>query len=73
MLDFALFFLSSYKKLTFSGDRSPGFSEIRLIPSRPGIAFVEYETEGQAGVAKQNLKNYAIDDKHIIEVNFARR
>jgi len=30
----------------------PGFKEVRLVPGKSGIAFVEFESEAQSGVAK---------------------
>ena len=52
----------------------PGFIEIRLVPSRGDLAFAEYETEGQAGVARQSLDNYTImEGLPPIRVSFAKR
>ncbi|EKX40208.1 hypothetical protein GUITHDRAFT_75811, partial [Guillardia theta CCMP2712] len=34
----------------------PGFKEVRLVPSRPGIAFVEYESDVQSGMAMARLQ-----------------
>lgn len=31
-----------------------------MVPQRPGIAFVEYEDEGQAGVAMQGLQGFKL-------------
>eukprot|EP00960_Hanusia_phi_P047239 758314-Hanusia_phi.AAC.4 len=36
----------------------PGFKEVRLVPSRPGIAFVEYESEMQSGMAMARLQGH---------------
>lgn len=51
----------------------PGFKEVRLVPSRPGIGFVEYETDLQAGAAKNQLNGFKIQPTHAITVTFAKR
>mmetsp|Transcript_12777 Transcript_12777/g.46738 ORF Transcript_12777/g.46738 Transcript_12777/m.46738 type:complete len:227 (-) Transcript_12777:40-720(-) len=38
----------------------PGYKEVRMIEQKPGIAFVEFETEMQAGVAMTGLQNFKI-------------
>lgn len=57
--------------------RFPGFIEVRLVPTRPDVAFVEYESEAQAAVVRQ-----ATDGQHelisgdassVIRVSFARK
>jgi hypothetical protein len=34
--------------------------QVRMVPQRPGIAFVEYEDEAQAGVAMQGLQGFKL-------------
>lgn len=53
--------------------RFPGFKEVRLVAARPGIAFVEYEAEVQAGTAMAGLKNYKLDDAHTMMVTYAKK
>ena len=53
--------------------RYPGFQDLRSIPNRPDVAFVEYENEAQAGAARQILDKTEIVPGHIIRVSFARR
>jgi hypothetical protein len=51
-----------------------GFREIRLVPGRKGIAFVEYETEQGAIGAKQQMANTPVGDEGtIIKVTFQRQ
>ncbi|KAG5459162.1 MAG: U2 small nuclear ribonucleoprotein B [Olpidium bornovanus] len=51
-----------------------GFKEVRLVPSKKDLAFVEYETEMQAGMAKQALHKFKMKGDHDgIDVPFARR
>lgn len=53
--------------------RYPGFQDLRLVPNRPDVAFVEYETEAQAGVARVNLDRSELGMGNILRVSFARR
>lgn len=53
--------------------RYPGFQDLRAVPNRPDVAFVEYENEAQAGAARQILDKTEILPGHIIRVSFARR
>lgn len=40
-----------------------GFKEVRLVPSRPGIGFAEFENEGQSGMAMSQLQGFKMGDK----------
>ena len=46
----------------------PNLYDIRTIPGRKGIAFVEYADEGSSQVAREALHNYKIDDDHKMKV-----
>jgi RNA recognition motif-containing protein len=48
--------------------RYPNLYEVRLIPTKKDIAFVEYTDEGSAGVAKDALHNYKLDGENKIKV-----
>lgn len=50
-----------------------GFKEVRMIPSRPDIAFVEYDNEFQSGVAKQFLQGYKISEGGNLKIDFAKK
>lgn len=50
--------------------RYPNLYEVRLIPTKRDIAFVEYVDEGSAGVAKDALHNYKLDGENKIKVCF---
>ncbi|EJT74991.1 small nuclear ribonucleoprotein [Gaeumannomyces tritici R3-111a-1] len=43
--------------------RFPGFREVRLVPGRRGLAFVEYETEAGAIAAKESTAGMALGDE----------
>ncbi|KAJ9048879.1 hypothetical protein DSO57_1030199 [Entomophthora muscae] len=51
----------------------PGFKEVRLVPGRSDIAFVEYDTEHQASMAKTTLNNYPVLPDHPMKITFAKR
>ena len=48
--------------LTSVFGRFDGFREVRLVPGRRGIAFVEYDGEGGAITAKENTAGMAVGD-----------
>jgi hypothetical protein len=52
--------------------RFEGFREVRLVPGRRGIAFVEYETESGAITAKENTAGLNNGDK-IMKVTYQRQ
>ena len=45
----------------------PNLHEVRLVPSKKDIAFVEYLDEGSATVAKDALHNYKLDGENKIK------
>jgi U2 small nuclear ribonucleoprotein B'' len=49
-----------------------GFREVRMVPGRKGIAFVEYDTEGQAGMAKAGTSKIVLEDRQI-SVTYQRK
>jgi hypothetical protein len=46
----------------------PNLHEVRLVPSKKDIAFVEYLDEGSATVAKDALHNFKLDGENKIKV-----
>jgi len=50
-----------------------GLVEIRTIPAKKDIAFVEFADEGSAGIAKDALHNFKIDGEVKMKVTFARK
>lgn len=51
----------------------PGLLEIRTIPAKKDIAFVEYADEASAGLAKDALHNFKIDGETKMKVTYARK
>lgn len=46
----------------------PNLHDVRLIPGRKGIAFVEYTDEASSTVAREALHNYKIDEENKMKV-----
>jgi RNA recognition motif-containing protein len=61
------------EQLTSLFSQYPNLSEVRLIPTKRDIAFVEYFDEGSATVAKDALHNYKLDGENKIKITFARK
>jgi RNA recognition motif-containing protein len=53
--------------------RFPGFREVRMIPTKKSIAFVEYDNELQSATARSELSDHVFDPEHIMKVTFARK
>ncbi|XP_057700638.1 U2 small nuclear ribonucleoprotein B'' isoform X1 [Corythoichthys intestinalis] len=51
----------------------PGFKEVRLVPGKHDIAFVEFEGEMQAGVAKDALQGFRITATCAMKISFAKK
>jgi len=51
----------------------PNLYEVRLIPTKKDIAFVEYMDEGSATVAKEALHNHKLDGESKIKITYARK
>lgn len=51
----------------------PGFREAKLVPTKQGIAFVEFENEVMSGVALSALNGFKVDPDHPMRVSFAKR
>nr|XP_039260532.1 U1 small nuclear ribonucleoprotein A-like [Styela clava] len=54
-------------------NRFPGFKEIRMVPGRHDIAFVEFDNEGQSASAKDSLEGFKISPTHAMHVTFAKK
>ncbi|TQS33668.1 hypothetical protein Golomagni_05979 [Golovinomyces magnicellulatus] len=58
--------------LTTIFSRFEGFREVRMVPGRRGIAFVEYEAEQGAVAAKENTAGMTLGDK-TLKVTYQRQ
>jgi RNA recognition motif-containing protein len=60
--------------LTTLFGRFEGFKEVRLVPGRKGIAFVEYETEAGAITGKENVGGMALGaEQKLVKVTYQRQ
>ncbi|KAM6972096.1 U2 small nuclear ribonucleoprotein B'' [Aplochiton taeniatus] len=51
----------------------PGFKEVRLVPGKHDISFVEFESEGQAGVAKDALQGFRITATCAMKITYSKK
>jgi U2 small nuclear ribonucleoprotein B'' len=51
----------------------PGFKEVRLVPGRHDIAFVEFENENQSTSAKEALQGFKITPTNAMKITFAKK
>ncbi|XP_070762008.1 U1 small nuclear ribonucleoprotein A isoform X4 [Enoplosus armatus] len=51
----------------------PGFKEVRLVPGRHDIAFVEFDNEVQAGAARDALQGFKITQANAMKISFAKK
>ncbi|KAM4694520.1 U2 small nuclear ribonucleoprotein B'' [Discoglossus pictus] len=51
----------------------PGFKEVRLVPGRHDIAFVEFENDTQAGTARDALQGFKITPSHAMKITYAKK
>lgn len=61
----------SFNLLSFC--RFPGFKEVRLVPGKHDISFVEFESETQAGVAKDALQGFRITATCAMKITYAKK
>jgi U2 small nuclear ribonucleoprotein B'' len=50
-----------------------GFKEVRLVPGRSDIAFVEFENEQQSMCAKDALQGFKIGPNNSIKISYAKK
>ncbi|XP_036011331.1 U1 small nuclear ribonucleoprotein A-like [Mus musculus] len=51
----------------------PGFKEVRLVPGRHDIDFVEFDNEVQAGAARDVLQGFKITQNNAMKISFAKK
>jgi len=51
----------------------PGFKEVRLVPGRHDIAFVEFENEVQSAAARDALQGFKITPTAAMKISFAKK
>ncbi|CAI5744964.1 unnamed protein product [Peronospora destructor] len=50
-----------------------GFKEVRMVPGKKGLAFVEFGDEAQAGIALQGLFGFKLTPTDALKVSFAKK
>lgn len=48
----------------------PGFKEVRTVPGKTDIAFVEYQDAVQAKVARDALNGFKLNSNHTLSVDY---
>lgn len=49
-----------------------GFKEVRMVPGKKGLAFVEFADEVQSGIALQALSGFKLTPTDLLDVQFAK-
>jgi RNA recognition motif-containing protein len=50
-----------------------GFKEVRMVPGKQGIAFVEFESEADSGVAMNGLQHFKVTPTHLMVISYAKK
>jgi RNA recognition motif-containing protein len=50
-----------------------GFKQSRLVPNKPGIAFVEFQDQLQSAVAMEGLQGFKITPTNLMKIGFAKK
>mmetsp|Transcript_22904 Transcript_22904/g.29910 ORF Transcript_22904/g.29910 Transcript_22904/m.29910 type:complete len:227 (+) Transcript_22904:153-833(+) len=50
-----------------------GYKEVRLVPGKKGLAFIEFNDEMQAGYALQGLNGFKLTPTDLLQLSYARR
>ncbi|TPX71612.1 hypothetical protein CcCBS67573_g06123 [Chytriomyces confervae] len=50
----------------------PGFKEVRLVPGKSNLAFVEYGNAGQAAEAKKRLHGFSIATGKVLKIEYSK-
>ena len=53
--------------------RFPGFKEVRLVPGRSDIAFVEFDTDHQSSEARHSLQGFKITPTNAMKIAYAKK
>lgn len=68
MIGFNMFYLNCYDIHRF-----PGFKEVRLVPGRADIAFVEFENDTQSAAAREALQGFKITPTNAMMITYAKK
>lgn len=59
--------------LTILFNQFPGYKEVRLVPGRSDIGFVEFENEYLSATAKDALNGFSLSPTHKMRITFAKK
>ena len=48
-----------------------GLKQCQLVPAKPGLAFLEYDTAAQAAAARQKVDGHALNDANTLTATLA--
>mmetsp|Transcript_33740 Transcript_33740/g.34369 ORF Transcript_33740/g.34369 Transcript_33740/m.34369 type:complete len:217 (+) Transcript_33740:101-751(+) len=51
----------------------PGFQEVRMVPGKKGIAFIEFQDQMQAGIAMQQLNGFKLNANDTLHLTYAKQ
>ena len=51
--------------------RFPGLKEVRMVPQRPGVAYVEYDNEAGAAAALAGLQGFKLATNKPMRLSYA--
>jgi U2 small nuclear ribonucleoprotein B'' len=51
----------------------PGYQEVRMVPGKKGIAFIEFEDLIQAGIALQQLNGFKLTSSDMLHLTYAKQ
>lgn len=63
----------SDQMLTMLFQPYPGFQEVRLVPGKKGIAFIEFVDLIQAGIALQQLNGFKLTSSDVLHLTYAKQ
>lgn len=64
---------TNQEMLTLLFNQFTGFKEVRLVPGRSDIAFVEFDNEYLSGTAKEALNGFRLSPTHRMRITFAKK
>eukprot|EP00633_Aureoumbra_lagunensis_P002489 CAMPEP_0197288138 /NCGR_PEP_ID=MMETSP0890-20130614/5094_1 /TAXON_ID=44058 ORGANISM="Aureoumbra lagunensis, Strain CCMP1510" /NCGR_SAMPLE_ID=MMETSP0890 /ASSEMBLY_ACC=CAM_ASM_000533 /LENGTH=144 /DNA_ID=CAMNT_0042758611 /DNA_START=233 /DNA_END=667 /DNA_ORIENTATION=+ len=50
-----------------------GYKEVRMVPGKKGIAFIEFADDVQASLALAGLNGFSLSPTHALNLSFAKR
>lgn len=59
--------------LTMLFQQYPGFMEVRMVEARPGIAFIEFDSDLSATTAMSGLQNFKITPEKAMMLSYAKQ